>query len=238
MLLSFKRIAAFTQTAVHWYCMDFLSSGASSQTISFLLGIVASFIGWWILSHMIVPRVRFSDKIVKDTTPGPGKSPYKFKIYNEGRHDIISLECYVYLSYDWNNTDSWTLFFIPTNIHEGKMNTTPYVKKTHTYTLEIARALELHSDERFRKLFRPLGKTYIPTLEDLLRMHPTAKVMVRMLATDAFSNARRPYHKSYSLYDIQPGKFRRHSLELVGEEPLRSQRFEKLYRPIRRLLAK
>jgi hypothetical protein len=64
-----------------------------SNFLGFILGIIASFISWWILFRVLRPKIKFSDSIGKRKSKA-GYSVYRVKMVNISRRRAIDLEIY------------------------------------------------------------------------------------------------------------------------------------------------
>lgn len=63
------------------------------------LGILTSLVAWWIIFHGFMPRLTFSESIVKiDDSSSPTGFRYRVKLVNGGRRDILDVEFIARLS--------------------------------------------------------------------------------------------------------------------------------------------
>jgi hypothetical protein len=73
----------------------------SGLIISFVLGIATNFLVWWVLFHLFIPAIRFSDSICKKplehTSQDKSGQRYRVKIRNLGVRAIIDVEIYACL---------------------------------------------------------------------------------------------------------------------------------------------
>jgi hypothetical protein len=63
------------------------------QVLGFILGLLGSFIFWWLFAHLLVPKVRFADEIrVVDRRDGKPGQRYLIKFWNVGSRHLIDVQ--------------------------------------------------------------------------------------------------------------------------------------------------
>ena len=64
----------------------------------FLVGLLTSFLSWWILARWITPKIEFSKDISKLKTEGDGSGyMYRIKFINAGRRGLIDMQVVAHL---------------------------------------------------------------------------------------------------------------------------------------------
>ena len=81
----------------------------------FLLGIVASVSVWYVLEHLLVPRVEFLPAIYRSKTQeNPSGYKYRVKFRNIGRREILDFELFAKLRLRGvSSTANWRAVYIP-----------------------------------------------------------------------------------------------------------------------------
>jgi hypothetical protein len=177
-----------------------------STLVGVPFGVAASFIAWWIVFRVLVPRFEFAEHV--NEVPGlvEGEpSRYRIKFANVGRRDAIDVEVFsrlrirnLSLRPEYLNT--WTIVSL-----QSDTTREPKVPRTgsRTVVLDLAGTVDLASPMFERAL---AGRA--PRLENLLSLGKEAELVVWVLAYDEFSGARKGFiSKHYHAQDIREGKY-------------------------------
>jgi len=193
--------------------------------IGLVTGGISSFIVWFIVYHIIVPHVEFSECISK--VPDENGDPtYRIKIENSGRRPAIDIKINiryrVKAAHD-SKPLKWLITYIP--FSKDKREQIPYlnpVRHKHKSMREVIPLLI--NDATFEENVFPddiremylLGKLQ---LEDLFSIGHDHGLQVFVFCYDSFSGTRKIFKsKIYTLSDIRPGKFERHSLNIASKK--------------------
>jgi len=164
--------------------------------IAMLLGIIASLMAWWILTHSLVPKILFAPFISKVKVKG--KEDYKFRIgiRNIGNRDIIDVEIIIELIIKGFDKD------VPSNTSyiQLKLNKPrlPKIKKKNQWALTI-------NTTNLPNSLLPVYKN--KNFEDLLRIE-NAEAKIVVFGYDRFSGTRKVFEsKHYTINDIEEKLF-------------------------------
>lgn len=183
------------------------------------IGIATNLLSWWILFHLIVPNLRFSQDISKTTTAKikDDKSGYKYrvKIENSGKRTIIDVELLARLRIKGISKykTNWHIINIPLS-SEGKGYKIPRllpIKKKlarrHTIRLLINNVNEFKTSLSYPKDFREKAKKEILCLEDLLELGSKASLQIVAFGYDEFSGTKKLFIGEYNRDSIKEGRF-------------------------------
>jgi hypothetical protein len=203
----------------------------------FVLGIATNLLSWWILSHLIVPRISFSPQISKTRTHKTqgDQSGYKYrvKIENSGRRAAIDVEIIARLRVKGIGgfpKTNWHIVNIPLSTHGDKSYRIPRIlpvkkglARRHTLRLLINEVEEFRTSLIYPEAIRKKAEEGTLLLEDLLTLGSAANLQILVFAYDEFSGARKLFvSKRYTCGDIKEGPFDRKGLE-VKELPTKEQ---------------
>lgn len=186
--------------------------------VSFLLGIVTSFIAWLLVFHFFVPKVNFSEKISKQVDSN-SNFKYRIKIENAGARSIYELNIYVKISIRGLNIErkrNLEVTFLPVSF-EGVIPIIEPVKKTRRRNLI---KIDPNKTEEFERDIYPYKvrnkvKNKQLLLEDLLSLGSEAWLELYIIGNDQFSGSRKVItSKKYFKQDIVDKPFDKNSLEI------------------------
>jgi len=160
------------------------------------LGIIASFIAWWLLTHAIVPKIKFAPFISKIKIKDKEDYKYRIGIRNVGNRDMIDVEIIVELiikGFDVN---------VPTNTShiqlKLKKSRLPKIKRKSQWALTI-NTNELPTSLRY--------KYKNCNFEDLLNIDNATTIII-VFGYDKFSGARKVFESNkYTANDIREELF-------------------------------
>lgn len=198
--------------------MEYVFENILSQLISFSLGVVASFIAWFILSRILKPKLIISNKISKlptirdDARDVPYQ--YRIKVANKSRYNVydVTTQGRIVISGLVNGYPDMPRRF---KVYIGNVAYLPPTnKKNNEDGCQFIIALQKKEDF----LNSTLGKLYSEKfnldkkkdkkllLEDILSLGKEAYLDVSVICTHEFSGARRAFNQKYRLEDIVEGK--------------------------------
>lgn len=186
-----------------------------------IMGVVSSIVAWWVLFHVLAPKISFSDSLAKDTNPiKDGNCEYIFKYENlRSRRALnIELSAYVFLP-DFPVKGHNNIPQIPlTKTRELAMFPTTDVDKVRrTVGLKIHEEpfISFFKHELIDSEIRLLAHDKKLTLEQILSLSEGSYIRVIANATDSITGAIKSFKsKDYKLSDIKPGRFIRKSMEI------------------------
>lgn len=203
----------------------------------FILGIATNLLTWWILSHLVVPHIRFSPQISKTrankTQDDRSGYKYRIKIENSGRRAAIDVEIIARLRIKGIGSfprTNWHIVNIPLNTHGDKSYRIPRIlplkrdfARRHTLQFLVNEAEEFRTNPIYPEPIRKKAERRTLLLEDLLTLGNAANLQVLAFAYDEFSGARKLFvSKPYTCNDIKEGPFTTKGLE-VKELPSKEQ---------------
>ena len=166
--------------------------------IGFVLGIIASMLAWWILTHGFVPKIKFASILSKVETINKGNYKYRIGIKNVGIRDIIDVSIYFELLIKGFDLE------IPTNtdhIPIGlRKNSIPRITSGNRWAIDI-------DLEKIPDYFKSRIKNH-DTLEQIMNFDD-CKARIIVMGYDKFSGSRKVFvSKEYTLEDIIEDKIK------------------------------
>jgi hypothetical protein len=198
--------------------------------VGLLTGILANGLFWWILNHKIVPCLRFSPDISKNsklpTQLDASAYSYRIKLENSGRRSIIDVEIIArlrfnspsgHLPHNWHNINiPWThngdtKYQIPRLLPLNNNNDV-----RHILTFLINDIDEFRESTRYYDDIKMKANQRTLILEDILSLVPNATLQLIAFGYDEFSGVRKLFvSKQYTINDIKVGLFERNGLDVI-----------------------
>ena len=201
--------------------------------IGLVTGGISSFIVWFIVFHVIVPHIEFSDCISKVIDEN-GEPTYRIKIENSGRRPAIDLKVnirYRVKASAGAKPFSWLVTYIP--FSKDRREQIPFLNPVRNKAKAMREVIPLLiNDATFEGNIFPddvkeqylMGKL---TLEDLFSVGHDHGLQIFVFCYDSFSGTRKIFKsKVYTASDIRPGKFQRYGLG-IAQKALHSKTHEK-----------
>jgi len=106
-----------------------LANPLVAQLLGLLVGLFTSFFSWWVLFHVVVPKIEFSPWISKLPTQDDGSGyRHRVKFKNVGRRKIVDLQVTARLAVrDLVFKDTWNAVYIPLNREGERMYDMPAI---------------------------------------------------------------------------------------------------------------
>ncbi|MDB5226899.1 MAG: hypothetical protein JWN78_1092 [Bacteroidota bacterium] len=197
--------------------IDFMSS-LVPYLISVPLGAFSSLIAWYILNHLIKPKIKFSDwisKLYENNVPF-----YRFKFENNGKRNIVEVEITAKLRIKGLRfTNNWEVIYLP--LDNNNIPIIYSIKSKNKILREVPR-LELSIIEpRYYKFLSEVIVKRINsgniTLEELFSLGTHAELILIISGFDEISGARKTFcSEPYTLNRIKEGIFENNGLEIKG----------------------
>ena len=179
-----------------------------------ILSLATSFAFFYWQFHVVVPEIRFSEKISK-LKRGDGGFRYRVKFENCGKRDIVEVTVLGRLrvkALNPNALNNWNIAEIPMGFVVPLMRPVKQSRLRETPEIDLRQA-------RFE---RPFPKEIVDRahadelpLEELLRLGTKTTLEIFVFGYDAFSGSRKVFvSKVYSEADIAEGPFEPGSLEI------------------------
>jgi hypothetical protein len=185
-----------------------------SAIIGIPVGIMCSTIAWWILFRKITPKIEFSKDISRKIKNE--KSVLRIKFRNNGRRDIVDVQCYVRLYIEGLNPKRPNLIRVlelTLNLAEWPTLTAKSKSKISEISLKDINDFETDS---YPEHIRLKANEQTLTVEDLLFLGSSCKIQMTVFAYDAFSGVRKVFlSKNYTIDDIKDGSFIPGTLKVV-----------------------
>ncbi len=196
--------------------------------LNLALGVIASFLAWWVLFHGIVPKIKFSNGISKLPTGRIAENQsgwkYRVKLGNYGRRNAIDVQVRAKLSIKGLNplrSDNLQIVYLP--LDGDRSFAIPRImpqKKGHARStvlaLEPNLADEFRNQDIYPEDFRDLARAYKLTMEDVLALGAEAKLEMMVFGYDDFSGARKLFwSRAFTSEDIGDGPFEKGGLNLA-----------------------
>jgi len=191
-----------------WF-YDYLKLNISFRDmLNLFLGISASIAAWFILYHLIVPKIVFSKIISKSVkSSAPCGYSYRIKLWNIGRRDVVDLDIYIKLKIKgltcqkklWHTVELTKRFDKITYLAAGENRIIPFFPNN---TVRF-------KEKIFPKHIQLRSKLEILTLEDILKLGSRSFVRVYILGNDTFSGSRKIFlSKKYYINNIKQKCFK------------------------------
>jgi hypothetical protein len=184
--------------------------------MDFICGILTGLVAWVVTTHLLVPRVQFSQDIGR-TFPR-GKVPrYRVKIRNIGLRSIIDIQVVCRLRIKGLDTEPEKTQVI--YIRMGYERTPMLAKgKALLYHL-IINDLDPYALSILPGDLREKHRVGALTLDDLLALDAGADMRVYLYGYDGFSGARKLYaSQPYGCADVKTGIFRKGDMAVTPAE--------------------
>lgn len=192
--------------------------------VGIITGVISSAFTWWLLHHVVSPKVVFSSTIKKQTSSVTSTGLYyQIKIGNARRiSDAVDLkvQAVIYLP-NYPSKDVMNIYPIPSKTeHLFELPPKPKGGEAWGQRISLIVTDPIFSDRFKTNLFpdniaRMAAERKL-TLEDLYSLSDTAYLRIYVSATSSISGSKKTMKsKDYTLSDIKPGKFIPQKLELV-----------------------
>jgi hypothetical protein len=191
--------------------------------IGLISGGVSSFIVWFIVYHVLVPRIEFSDHISK-ITGHDGEPVYRIKFENCGRRPAIDIR--INIRYGVKRTQNkhhrWIVTYIP--FSKDRREQIPFLNPVDKNKKGMREVIPLlindttFDENTFPEDIRERYEVGKLRLEDLFAEGHEHGIQVFVFCYDSFSGTRKIFKsKVYGLSDIRPGKFEKNSLKVAAK---------------------
>jgi hypothetical protein len=185
-----------------------------SQALGFVLGLATSFFSWWVLFHLVVPKIAFSTFISKVPYDADGSRwVFRIKYANHGRRALVDGYAVVLLSIKGlRRKNSWTTFRVPL-AHNGE-DALPFAvvrpKKNRVNLLHAEACEDFRKSHYLPEATRKLAADGALTIEQLLALGDEAYVQMQIVGSDSWSGARKVFEsRRYTSQDIRAARFDR-----------------------------
>jgi hypothetical protein len=184
----------------------------TSSLIGIPIGILCSLLAWWLLFHIITPKVEFSEKISKILLNGTHK--YRIKFGNVGRRRIIDVSLHGRV--------------ITTGLSSefpDKITDVPIKLKRDYWPVLSKKEMKMSSVESDHLVFNDIifpSEVRLMALENTLKLEDVFSIglqpilQISVFAYDEFSGSRKVFcSKKYNVGDIVEKPFASDTLSLV-----------------------
>ncbi len=183
-----------------------------SNILGFVLGILASFVSWWILFHALVPKVAFGNALCRAPTSDDASGwKYLFQFANIGRRLLIDVQIRARLAVPRPDRPGlWNVVTLALDWDGEKKLEIPKVKnKGHlAYRLFINQVPDFQQSSLYPEFVREKATRGQLSLDDLLKPPVNGKLTVYVAGFDELSGARKLFaSKAYIAQDIKEGRF-------------------------------
>lgn len=182
---------------------------AMELLLSFLLGVAASALFWWVQNHYVVPRVVFSDGISKQRTDdSPSGVRYRIKLVNNGKRRAIDLEVIARLRIKGLRPEfpgNWEVIDLAMYVDRQ-----PFVSPSRNFVARFyPEGTEKFASSLFPQAIIDKKRQRLLTLEDVMQLGNNADLMLVVFCYDEFSGARKMFHtRRFTREDIVELPFR------------------------------
>jgi hypothetical protein len=190
----------------------------TDQLVGFLLGVIGSIAVWWVFAHVLVPSIRFEDRIVLRPGRAPGASPrHMIKVSNTGQRDLIdvSFSAVVKIQIDPTSDKRWAscrVAFHKNGAIDHQIALIP-ARRNRLLTLYPGHSGQIRDEGCFSEKTRLAVADQSLDLDTLLRDGEArglrVTLRVYMFAFDRFSGARKLFQsREYEASDVEPPAIR------------------------------
>jgi hypothetical protein len=169
--------------------------------LNVLLGLVASFVAWYVLWHMLSPKVELSPYLGKLSNSGqPGSHTYRIKLRNARRRPCFEASFDARMRFRSLDPDSDNFDFINLRLSASSV-----------FLLERNRILRIYTTNLSDDSRAYLERFDIDNLdlEQLLLRLPESRLTISCITTDGFSGSRKCFLRHYTIADVREGKYQR-----------------------------
>jgi hypothetical protein len=191
--------------------------------INILIGIICSFIAWWIVVHLITPKLRFSEVISKIKSRHVNGFDYRIKYENYGRRRIVDLEMNVYLNIlglSKYRKKTWEVVQLQLR-DEGRLAYLEPVRKggwRRFVVIDVNNTSKFDADIFPKEVINKFKLKELE-LEDLLRLGNESFVEILISGYDDYSGSRKVFRsKRFKLQDVKEGFFETKSLKILAKK--------------------
>jgi hypothetical protein len=199
-----------------------MSDNEISVALSVPIGILCSFVVWWVLNFIISPKILFSKNISK--IPYGNGFAYRFKFENTGSRDIFDIKLIAKLrikSLIENLNNNYEVIYLPLD-----NDYIPLIESTRKRSARIRSVprIELkYIEEKNLKYFPENISAAIkngnPDLEEVMKLGSKADLQLFVIGYDSISGAKKIFSsKAYAPEDIKLGYFDKHGLNVESSE--------------------
>lgn len=183
-----------------------------SLVASFFLGLVSSFVIWWLSTHFWIPNITFSEELAEYELPN-GERFFQCAFKNIGRRKIIDLEVQVRVGiFGFLGTNDWAYHTVTSN--SSRIPVLSSCRRRRVRVYDSREEVEF-IDRPSKSLRKEIEKCR--SLRDVLQLGTDGTVRVHVLGFDEFGGARKHYSsKAYRLRDIRKGTYK--DLDVVKNE--------------------
>ncbi len=183
------------------------------------LGVLSSLFAWWILFHLIVPKIEFSKKISKSKLDNnPSGYRYAVKMKNSGRRSIIDLELIARLRIRGLKPEypnNWHPIDIPMAFNRVP-ELLPVKKRQFLLVVEFRIAdIDAYSQSLLPNKLSTKVEAETILLEEVMSTGLESNLQVFLFGYDEFSGTRKVFaSKKFLVDDISSGKFEKNTLNI------------------------
>lgn len=185
-----------------------------TNLLSFLLGLGASYLVWYVLQHRVVPEIKFAEELNKYELPS-GQFLYRAAVQNSGKRDIIDVEVIVRIGVkEFMGATGWAYHSIKTN--SSRIPVLSPEKRRIVRIFDMREPIEF-IDAPSLSLRQKIMKCQ--TLVEILNLGTDGTIQIHVFGYDRFSGSRRHFgSKLYRKYDIRLGRYK--GLDVVENDKL------------------
>ena len=171
------------------------------------LGIFASLIAWWLITHMLKPKILIGGFISKVRSDDSTSYKYRYALKNNGKRNVLNISSYCRLNIKGINpniTMNKSVFTL-----KGKsVDFKPFMEVQATSMF----AINLNNIPK--RLYELAHVTEFSGLEEILQLGEDAFLSISIIATDEFTGATKLFRsKDFRLNDIKGGYYNPDSLK-------------------------
>lgn len=183
-----------------------------SQIISFIFGIIASLLVWFLTAHVTQVKIEFPEKIYREVDMyDKSKHHYNIEVFNVGKRALIDLHMQARISIEGADKKNPKLrCFSLLNLDHNSCNF-PWLPSKNSEDKEWPRmnsgrliyAIEMkHAYQEFSKIFyeediREKAKRKTLQLDDIFNTYPDAAIQFYLFGYDGFTGARKMFKSKY-----------------------------------------
>jgi hypothetical protein len=174
--------------------------------LSFGGRIAASFVAWFMVWHLLSPRIELPRMLSKNRPPEKEPIPsygsenrWQIKMRNARRRPAVDLAYSAQIRFRGDNRVTTSIVSIGLSVTR-----TSVMQSNRLITFDVRPDALSSGDLR---MLKRAGVQEPSTLEEVLERLPNARLFFCCFATDSFSGSRRTFYKTYTLQDIGSGRY-------------------------------
>ena len=177
-----------------WFILNINMLMVLNNMMNIFVGIICSLIAWWIVFHLLGPKLKIRDKITIRATDGS----HRLRIENVGFRSLVNWTCSARFEFKTNESGLWKYVNIPTNI-QWEPHLSAGNNRIIVFRPELLKERPTNSFEnKIADYFCDKELSF----RELFNYEEQSRLRFSLYGYDAFSGAARVFEHVYKVDDI------------------------------------